>query len=139
MKDAPPTLSVCVTASTVYLKIFGRAVFTSSVHFKTLVQELSAKGYERFIVDLKECVVMDSTFLGVLAGTADRLTRSRGNQRKSGIELLNPNQRVTELLDNLGVMHLFEVTQRDKQPTQNAKPFAAEAATPSREEISRTC
>jgi len=36
--------------------------------FKVLLAGLAQKGYGHFIIDLSECVLMDSTFLGVLAG-----------------------------------------------------------------------
>jgi anti-sigma B factor antagonist len=140
MKNAPPTLSVCVNNSTVHLKIVGRAVFTSSVQFKTLVQELSARGYNKFSLDLRDCIVMDSTFLGVLAGAASRLKGAAESKHPSGIELINPNPRVTELLENLGVMHLFNVTAGSTPPAPPPEALSPDTAhTPSREEISRTC
>ncbi len=49
------------------IKITGRANFTSSPDFKTLLAELAQKGYKHFIIDLSECMLMDSTFLGILA------------------------------------------------------------------------
>ena len=50
------------------IKISGRANFTSSIDFRTLITELRQKGYTFFVLDLSECALMDSTFLGVLAG-----------------------------------------------------------------------
>ena len=61
-------LSVLVGKNFTCVKIAGRANFMSSPDFKTLLTELNQKGYNRFIIDLSECVLMDSTFLGVLAG-----------------------------------------------------------------------
>ncbi|HSY74088.1 MAG TPA: STAS domain-containing protein, partial [Dongiaceae bacterium] len=59
-------LSVLVGKNFACVKITGRANFTSSPDFKTLLAELAQKGYTRFIIDLAGCVLMDSTFLGVL-------------------------------------------------------------------------
>jgi anti-sigma B factor antagonist len=140
MKNPAPTLLVSVADSTVYVKICGRAVFTSSVQFKTLVQELSDRGYQSFVIDLGECLVMDSTFLGVVAGAGSRLSvASTGQQDHAGIELLNPNPRVTELLENLGVMHLFRVTHCAPPDSSEFRAAPPGGACPSREEISRTC
>ncbi len=65
------------------------------------------KGYAHFIIDLSECVLMDSTFLGVLAQFGLKLNPA-SMPAKRGIELLNPNTRVTELLENLGALQLFQ-------------------------------
>src|ERR1700727_2667542 len=102
-------LSVLVGKDFACVKIAGRANFTFSPDFKTLLAELIQKGYQRFIIDLSECVLMDSTFLGVLAGFGIKLTQPAttvGGTANRGIELSNPNARVTELLENLGVLQL---------------------------------
>src|SRR4029079_13027515 len=79
MKNAPSTLLVSVTDSTVFVKISGRAVFTSSVQLKNLVHELTSRGYKHFVMDLTDCVVMDSTFLGVLARSGSTLHAGEGS------------------------------------------------------------
>jgi anti-sigma B factor antagonist len=93
------------------VKIIGRANFTSSIDFKTLVNELRAKRYDYFVLDLSECVLMDSTFLGVLAGLGLQMNPGDSKPEDRAIELLNPNPRISELLENLGVLHLFKLTQ----------------------------
>ncbi|MDB6021950.1 MAG: anti-sigma-factor antagonist [Pedosphaera sp.] len=93
------------------IKITGRANFTSSLDFKTLVQELSDKGTTCFVLDLSECVLMDSTFLGVLSGFGLKMSAAREPSSGRSIELLNPNPRIAELLENLGVLHLFKVVE----------------------------
>src|SRR3954467_10434036 len=97
------------------VKIIGRANFTSSIDFKTLANELLQKGFTCFILDLTECLLMDSTFLGVLAGFGLKIDAAKAAANGDspangkGIELLNPNARIAELLENLGVIHLFKV------------------------------
>jgi anti-sigma B factor antagonist len=93
------------------VKIVGRANFTSSIDFRTLVSELRAKQYDYFVLDLSECVLMDSTFLGVLTGLGLQMNSGDKAPEDRAIELLNPNPRISELLENLGVLHLFKVTQ----------------------------
>ena len=68
MNAPSANLSVWVGDKVVFIKVVGRANFTSSVDFKALVKALSEKGHHRFVLDLSECQLMDSTFLGVLAG-----------------------------------------------------------------------
>ena len=84
---------------------------------------------------------MDSTFLGVLAGFGLKLKQPR--QSRSGrhsIELLNPNPRITELLETLGVLHLFKVTQGERHAAgESPDPATLPRQTHSREEVTRTC
>src|SRR5580698_3090660 len=107
---APPSakMSVLVGKNFACVKIAGRANFTFSPDFKTLLAELIQKGYGHFIIDLSECVLMDSTFLGVLAGFGIKLNQGNSAANR-GIQLSNPNARVTELLENLGVLQLFKI------------------------------
>ncbi|MFM2294499.1 MAG: hypothetical protein RLZZ350_912 [Verrucomicrobiota bacterium] len=102
-------LLVSVADTSAWIRIIGRANFSSSVDFKLLVQELQHTGHHRFALDLTECALMDSTFLGVLAGFATRLNTANSDDAALAIELLNANARVTELLENLGVDHLFRL------------------------------
>jgi len=68
MSTASARMLVLVAEKFACIKISGRANFTSSIDFKVLLNELLAKGFNTFVLDLSECVLMDSTFLGVLAG-----------------------------------------------------------------------
>ncbi|HSH92734.1 MAG TPA: STAS domain-containing protein [Roseimicrobium sp.] len=129
---------VSVVDPVVCIKITGRANFTSSVGFKTLIYELLQRGTREFLIDLTECVIMDSTFLGVMAGFGLKLAATGSGKTRCQVELLNPNPRVTDLLDNLGVSHLFTVR-------TGANPFSTpfEALKPDdasqKVEVSRTC
>jgi anti-anti-sigma factor len=131
-------LSVLVCKDFACVKIAGRANFMSSPDFKTLLTELKQKGYHRFIIDLSECVLMDSTFLGVLAGFG-LATNPNGESDKCDIELLNPSTRVRELLENLGVLSLFKVTTIAPQLPADAKVSAPDPINPTQEQITRTC
>src|SRR5579885_1861103 len=106
MSTATAKLLVFASDQFACIKIAGRANFTSSIDFKTLVQELSEKSVKRFVLDLKECVLMDSTFLGVLAGFGLKMNGAQNGQSNGqvqSIELMDPNPRISELLENLGV------------------------------------
>src|SRR5262249_5573829 len=106
MSTPPAKLQVFVLQSLACIKIVGRANFASSIDFKSLVTTLKDEGYHCFAIDLSECSLMDSTFLGVLAGIG---LKTCSNSGRGPIELLNPSPRVTELLENLGVLHLFRI------------------------------
>src|ERR1039458_4089976 len=108
-----PTAKMLVMVSEQFacIRIIGCANFASSVDFKTLVDELRQKGCECFVLDLSDCLLMDSTFLGVLAGLGLKLTSGNGDRARHGVELFNPSPRITELLETLGVVHLFRIVQ----------------------------
>jgi anti-sigma B factor antagonist len=128
-------MSVLVGKDFACVKIAGRANFTFSPDFKTLLGELIQKGYAHFIIDLSECVLMDSTFLGVLAGFGIKFNPS-SPVTNGRIELSNPNERVTELLENLGVLQLFKIVNGNLQLT--GEVCVPPPVNPSREEITRT-
>jgi anti-anti-sigma regulatory factor len=137
MSVSSAKMSVFVGERFACIKIIGRANFTSSIDFKTLLNELRQKGYEHFVLDLSQCILMDSTFLGVLAGFGLKLCAVQKEPGGPGLELLNPNARITELLENLGVLHLFNLRTGPllaPAGTQAAVPAPADA---SREEITR--
>ena len=134
MNTVPARLLVAIADPVVFIKISGRANFAVSVDFKTLMQELSARGYREFTLDLTECLIMDSTCLGLLAGFSLKLRQSAG--KSSAIRLLNPNERVADGLETMGITSLFETL-------SGATPLAAYAeAAPgppaSRVELTRT-
>ena len=121
------------------IRIIGRANFTSSVDFKTLVDELRQKGCDCFALDLSECVLMDSTFLGVLAGLGLKLTTGNGEPVRHGVELVNPSPRITDLLETLGVLNLFKITQGTLTAGALTQTVERTPANPSKEEVTRTC
>ena len=121
------------------IKIIGRANFTGSVDFKTLTEELRLKGYQFFVLDLSECVLMDSTFLGVLAGFGLKMAQGRPEDHTPAIELLNPHARITELLESLGVLHLFTPANRAPATIGSCEPKEFTPVCKGKEEVTRAC
>ncbi len=134
---ANANISVLIGKKTACLRIAGRANFACSPDFKTVLSEVSAKGYKHFVIDLTECVLMDSTFLGVLCGFGMKLN-PKGAVAGHGIELLNATTRVAELLENLGAAHLFHMTTGAVEMPADAQPCQPETINPSHEQITRT-
>ena len=121
------------------VRIAGRANFTSSIDFKTLVSELRDKGYNYFVLDLSECTLMDSTFLGVLAGFGLKMIAGPDDRCGPSFELLNPNARITELLENLGILHLFKLTQGELKLPEPAELVTPAPTNPCKEDLTRAC
>ena len=131
-------MSVCVGNQLVCIKLAGRANFQCSVHFKTLIHSLSEKGHSRFVIDVTECQLMDSTFLGVLAALALRFCPQSDGACDGRLELLNPSERIFDMLDNLGIAGLFNIL-KDTAPTGSFIPVDEPAGMPDRTETTRTC
>ena len=139
MSTCSAKMSVLVGEQFACIRISGRANFSSSIDFKTLVHELRLRGFSCFVLDLSECVLMDSTFLGVLAGFGLKMSGPRKDQGDSAIELLNPNARIIELLENLGVLHLFKLCEGPLAAPEHTDTVTAGPAQPTKEEITRAC
>ena len=138
MSTSSAKLLVLVGKEFACVKVAGRANFSSSPDFKGLLTGLAQKGYRHFIIDLSECMLMDSTFLGVLAGFGIKMNETATPDQR-GIELSNPNARITELLENLGALNLFKIINGPLQLPDGIQTSAPEPVNPSHEEITRTC
>jgi len=132
-------MMVSVRAPCACVKIAGRVTFTSSLDFKALLNELLRQGFTRFVIDLSECVLMDSTFLGVLASFGLKFHTPQPDLVQRSLDLFNPSERVMELLDTLGVLELFHVVRGETAPTQDAEARALTPTNPTREEVKRNC
>jgi anti-anti-sigma regulatory factor len=128
-------MTVSVAGESACVRIAGRANFSSSIDFKTLVNGLYDRGCKAFIIDLTECTLMDSTFLGVLAGLGLKVDCARAEGTGRFIELFNPNSRIAELLENLGVLHLFEVAHGQRSAPDGANSCEHIPAEHSREAL----
>lgn len=128
-------LTVMVGERFACVKIAGRANFTSSVDFKTVLTGLQLKGYTYVVVELSECTLMDSTFLGVLAGFGLNSIAPEKSCTSKIIELRNANERLIELLENLGVLHLFKTSQGTLAADGNVEASTPAPCNPSREEL----
>jgi anti-sigma B factor antagonist len=136
MNRPSANLMVAIFDSVVCIKIGGRATFVSSVDLNKLVDELANRGEKHFVFDLTDCVMMDSTFLGVMAGIAQKLA-SKKETVDCQPQLLNANPRITEVMENLGMAHLFKLVNSKGQLTNAYEPAKSEGA--SQVEITRTC
>lgn len=93
-------IEVWVNSQTACVRIVGRAAAEGSRDFKLLITQLQGKGITCFGLDLSHCLLMDSTFSGVLAALAVAPLK---------FSIYGANARVLDLLDNLGVLPLVTV------------------------------
>lgn len=108
MGIAPAKLYVADLGKRAVVRITGRANCLSSVPFKRVINGLIERGRRAFTLDLSDCQLMDSTFLGVLVG----LNRTLGQAGPDGgFSLYKPTESVRVLLDNLGILELFSTAE----------------------------
>jgi anti-anti-sigma factor len=101
--NAPSSILVGCSRKTVCIRVEGKGSFQNSSGMKEFAKEMVNRGHREFVVDLKHCPVMDSTFMGTLAGMALRLRELGQGQ----LNVVNLNERNSDLLRNLGLDQLF--------------------------------
>ena len=63
------------------------------------------RGFREFVFDLQDCVMMDSTFMGTMAGMALRL-KELGQGR---LRVIHCGERSRDLLSGLGLDQIFDI------------------------------
>jgi anti-sigma B factor antagonist len=96
---------VGVNGPAVWVRVEGKGNFLNSGSLKEFAQEMVNRGYREFVVDLQNCAMMDSTFMGTLAAVALRL-RELG---KGHLHVVHCGDRSRELLSGLGLDQIFDI------------------------------
>lgn len=88
-----------------WVKVEGKGNFLNSGSLKEFTREMIVRGYREFVVDLESCAMMDSTFMGTMAGVALRLKElGRGH-----LHVVHCGERSRELLTGLGLDQIFSI------------------------------
>jgi len=135
-----PVYLVDPESDPVLIKIRGRASLHNSQVLRSFFQQSFREGRRRFIIDFQECVGMDSTFLGVLAGAAIDLRRTSPSGALVFCRLAKRN---LELVRNLGLHRLATVDLRNDKAAATAvvdtEPKALKSVRLNEEESARLC
>ena len=99
------SIQVGVNGSVVWVRVAGRGSFLNSGSLKEFAREMVNRGYREFVFDLEECVMMDSTFMGTMAGMALRL-KELG---EGSLHVIHCGVRSRELLSGLGLDQIFDI------------------------------
>jgi len=99
------SIQVGVADGAVWIKVEGRGSFQNSTPIKDFARQMLAGGHRNFYVDLKDCALMDSTFMGTLAGIALKIKAEGFGE----LHVVNSNERNISLLCNLGLNHLLRL------------------------------
>ena len=86
------------------LQVRGRPGYENCASARNFFIERRSAGCREFIVDLKECRGVDSTFLGILAGLANALSAEGGS-----LVLARPGEGLLMNIRNLGLDRLLKI------------------------------
>src|SRR4249920_1273298 len=89
----------------VWVRVQGSGLSTNSTALRDFARKMMHRGAREFIVDLCNCPMMDSTFMGTLAGISLWL----GELDEGRVSVVNLNERNAESLCSLGLDQLFNV------------------------------
>lgn len=99
------SIQVGVNGDAVWVKVEGKGSFLNSGNLKEFTREMVNRGYREFVIDLEKCVMMDSTFMGTMAGVALRL-KELGHGH---LHVVHCGDRSRELLYGLGLDQIFSI------------------------------
>lgn len=99
------SIQVGVNGPAVWVRVEGKGSFLNSGNLKEFAQEMVNRGYREFIIDLENCAMMDSTFMGTMAGVALRL-KELGHGH---LHVVHCGTRSYELLSGLGLDQIFDI------------------------------
>src|SRR5258706_9946259 len=89
----------------VWVRVEGNGSSTNSTALRDFAKEMIHRGAREFIVDLCSCPMMDSTFMGTLAGISLWL----GELGEGCLSFVNRNERNAESFCRLGLDQLFNL------------------------------
>jgi anti-sigma B factor antagonist len=99
------SIQVGVNGPVIWVKVEGKGNFLNSGNLKEFAREMLDRGYREFVIDLANCAMMDSTFMGTMASVALRLKElGRGH-----LHVVHCGNRSQELLSGLGLDQIFEI------------------------------
>lgn len=101
-----PSFLVSAYSDPVVVRINGKANYLNCNAFREFIEKMVDDGKAHFVLDFENCKGMDSTFLGILAGTALELRK----QTPPGVLLIcNLGERNHELVCNLGLQNILTI------------------------------
>jgi anti-sigma B factor antagonist len=99
------SIQVGVNGPAVWVKVEGKGNFLNSGNLKEFARAMLDRGYREFVIDLADCAMMDSTFMGTMASVALRLRElGRGH-----LHVVHCGNRSQELLSGLGLDQIFSI------------------------------
>ncbi len=102
MAETEAQVLAATQGNVVVFRAIGRVTFKVSTDFREYAVKAYADGVRCLILDLSECVTMDSTFMGVLA-----MIGIEGRKRQAQLLIVNADAGHRKLLDGIGVSRVW--------------------------------
>lgn len=114
MNQNPTTYSIATGGDAFLVLISGRASYTTCRAFSDFLEIAPASGRRTLIIDLKECISIDSTVLGLIAGASAEFRKINGE-----IYIQHAGGRIRDVIINLGLSELLTL-----MPEEETHPIA---------------
>ncbi len=114
-------LHVAIQDGVAYVRLRDRGSFKISKAMKQFGVSVIERNIGTIVVDMSECVSMDSTFMGVIAGLAFRIKKKQGR-----MYMVNLSPRTRGLLSTLGLDQLVETCMAGATPPEVERIFASD-------------
>lgn len=112
-------LMVALDGDLAMIRVAGRGSFKVGPALKDFAMCAQERGVRRFLFDMAECVSMDSTFMGVVAGIALRTRQDPQGE----VVFVHLSERTRHLLRTLGLDTLVKIQETAAVPTENEPEF----------------
>jgi anti-anti-sigma regulatory factor len=114
-------IQVAVQDGVGYARVLGRGSFKISASLKEFGATLLLDGHNRLIIDLRECIGMDPTFMGMLAGLSQRFRKDHNGS----IAMTHVSPKIHGLMSTLGLIRMVEiVTEAAPMPDAGLRDLA---------------
>lgn len=98
-----PTILAGLFQDVAWVRVAGKGCFQNSPQLREFANRIAEEGDRKLVVDLEDCPMMDSTFMGTLTGIAKQVLCD------GRMQVINVNSRNAQLLQNLGLDQILEV------------------------------
>lgn len=122
-----------------FVKIMGRATAGAAPDFIALMDRLRGQGNTCFALELSACDLIDSTFVGHLAQMALRQADDVAAGKARPFILVNPGDHITDVLDTIFVLDLFEVIHDANAAQGREGGEETNCTSRPRDEVNRCC
>lgn len=126
-------VEVAIRDRDAFVRVHGRGTFKIGPSLKQFGVAAIERGCSSIIFEMQDCVGMDSTFMGILAGLATTLKKTAGE-----VVLRNLTEKNLFLIRMLGLVHLVRVD--DQAQASIPAPTYGQSLSPTgdRREMSQT-
>jgi anti-anti-sigma factor len=84
----------------------SRSTMLVAKEFRKIIEEEIGYGYNRFVIDLSKCEIIDSTFFGVIIMALQKLTDVGGKLKV--VEPVNPIEDIFTITNTLRLFNIYK-------------------------------